>query len=97
MDDQRWLIKYEIANSKAIEAWLDVTTPRPAADHADVIAEVDRFRQTEQDHCRAEVRQICKEVLKPSQCQMLQKLCVKQLKRLSGGDAGELEQVNSDH
>ena len=57
MDYRRWLIKYEIARSKAIEAWLATTTPRPAADHADVIAEVNRLRKAEQDCRRTEVRQ----------------------------------------
>ena len=29
---QRWMVKYEIARQKAVYAWLDATTPRPAAD-----------------------------------------------------------------
>ena len=37
-DHQRWMIKYEIARQKAVDAWLEATTPRPAVDHADVAA-----------------------------------------------------------
>ena len=46
-DCQRWLIKHGIARSKTIEAWLDIPTPRPTRDHADVLAEVGRLRQAE--------------------------------------------------
>ena len=27
---QRWMVRYELPRQKAIEAWLDITTPRPA-------------------------------------------------------------------
>ena len=43
-DHQRWMIKYEIARQKAVDAWLEATTPSPAADHADVAAQIDRLR-----------------------------------------------------
>ena len=37
-DHQRWMVKYEIARQKAVDAWLDATTPKPPPDHADVTA-----------------------------------------------------------
>ena len=88
MDYQRWLIKYEIVRRKAIEAWLGITTLRPAADHVDVVAEVGRLRQAEQDRLRAAVRQnfagpkqICSQRSTLSLCQLVPTLCVKQLER----------------
>ena len=55
-DHQRWMIKYEIARQKAVDAWLEATTPRPAADHADVIAQIDRLRDAAHERRRLEVR-----------------------------------------
>ena len=55
-DHQRWMIKYEIASQKAVDAWLEATTPRPAADHADVTAQVDRLRDAAHERRRLEVR-----------------------------------------
>ena len=52
-DYQRWLIKYQIARIKAI----DITSLRSGQNHADVVAEVNRFRQAEHDRLRAELRQ----------------------------------------
>ena len=85
MDCQRWLTNYEIARGKAIEAWLDISTPRPVEDHADVVAEVNRRRQAEQERRPAEVRQtfagpleVFKEPSTQSHYQMLLTLCVKQ-------------------
>ena len=42
-DHQRWMIKYEIARQKAVDAWLEATTPRPADDNAEVVAQIDRL------------------------------------------------------
>ena len=53
-DHQRWMVKYEIARQKAVDAWLDATTPKPAADHADVVAQVERLREAARDRLRAE-------------------------------------------
>ena len=55
-DHQRWMIKYEIARQKAVDAWLEATTPRPAADHADVVTQIDRLRDASRDRQRLEVR-----------------------------------------
>ena len=38
-DHQRWMIKYEIARQKAVDAWLEATTPRPAVDHVDLLCD----------------------------------------------------------
>ena len=43
------MIKYEIARQKAVDAWLEATTPRPAVDHVDVIAQIDRLRTAARD------------------------------------------------
>ena len=58
-DIQRWMVRYEIAQQRAIEAWLDITTPKPdvAAAAAAVVAEVDRFRDAARERLRAEARQ----------------------------------------
>ena len=64
-DYQRWLMKYEIVRNKVIEAWLELATPRPAVDHADVVAQVGRLRQAE----RVEVRQTW--VGAPDDCKQL--------------------------
>ena len=55
-DHQRWMIKYEIARQKAVDAWLEATTPRPAVDHADVAAQIERLRTAARDRARLEVR-----------------------------------------
>ena len=44
-DHQRWMVKYEIARQKAVDAWLDAITPRPPPDHADVTAQVQALRE----------------------------------------------------
>ena len=50
------MIKYEIARQKAVDAWLEATTPRPPADHADVAAHIERLRDAARDRQRLEVR-----------------------------------------
>ena len=55
-DHQRWMIKYEIARQKAVDAWLEATTPRPAVDHADVVAQIERLRTAARDRARLELR-----------------------------------------
>ena len=50
------MVKYEIARQKAVDAWLDATTPKPAADHADVVAQIERLREAAQERLRAEAR-----------------------------------------
>ena len=37
-DFQRWMVKYDMARQKAIEIWLDITTPRPDPAGAQVTA-----------------------------------------------------------
>ena len=41
---------------KAVDAWLEATTPRPAVDHADVAAQIERLRAAARDRARLEVR-----------------------------------------
>ena len=55
-DHQRWMIKYEIARQKAVDAWLEATTPRPPVDHADVAAQIERLRTAARDRARLELR-----------------------------------------
>ena len=55
-DHQRWMIKYEIARQKAVDAWLEATTPRPATDHADVAAQLGRLQDAARERRRQEVR-----------------------------------------
>ena len=55
-DHQRWMVKYEIARQKTVDAWLDATTPRPPLDHADVTAQVEALREAARTRQRAEVR-----------------------------------------
>ena len=55
-DHQRWMVKYEIARQKAIDALLDATTPRPPGDHAEVAAQVENLREAARERLRAEVR-----------------------------------------
>ena len=52
---QRWMVKYEIARQKAVDAWLDIPRPDPAG--AVIQAEVDRLRQAARVRLRAEARQ----------------------------------------
>ena len=42
-DFQRWMVKYEIVRQKAVDAWLDLTTPRPDPAGAQVTAEAQRL------------------------------------------------------
>ena len=74
----------------------------PAADHIDITAEVDPFRQTEQDHLRADVRQ----TFAGPQAELQAAINVVAMptgtdakpeaaREPSGGDNDELEQVNS--
>ena len=51
-DLQRW-----IARQKAVDAWLDHTTPRPDPAGAQVVVEAQRLRETAKDRLRAEARQ----------------------------------------
>ena len=51
------MVRYEIARQKAIDAGLDITTPRPAADHHTLLAEVERLREAARTRLRAEARQ----------------------------------------
>ena len=57
MDHQRWMVRYEIARQKAVDAWLDATTPRPIVGEAVVTAQLDRLREAARDRQRQEVRQ----------------------------------------
>ena len=59
VDFQRcgWVAKYEIAGQKAVDAWLDVTTPRPVAEHHAVQAEVERLREVARARLCAKARQ----------------------------------------
>ena len=50
------MIKYEIARQKAVDAWLEATTPRPPVDHADVAARIEHLRDAARDRQRLEVR-----------------------------------------
>ena len=53
-DFQRWMVKYEIARQKAVDAWLDLTTPRP-----DPASAAEQLREAAREQQRAEVRQTC--------------------------------------
>ena len=55
-DYQRWMVRYEIARQKAVDAWVDVTTPRPIIGEAAVTAEVEQLRNAALDWLRAEPR-----------------------------------------
>ena len=55
-DHQRWMVKYEIARQKAVDAWLDATTPKPIAGEAAVTAQVERLREAARERLRAEAR-----------------------------------------
>ena len=54
-DHQRWMVKYEIARQKAVDAWLDATTPKPIIGEAAVTAQVTRLQEA-RDRQRQEVR-----------------------------------------
>ena len=56
-DYQRWMVRYEIARQKAVDAWLDATTPRPIIGEAAVTAEVERLRNVALERPRAEAHQ----------------------------------------
>ena len=56
-DFQRWMVRYEIARQKAVDAWLDITTPRLASDNHALQAEVERLREAARTRLRAEARQ----------------------------------------
>ena len=43
-DHQRWMVKYEIARQKAVDARLDATTPKPILGEVDVTAQVTRLQ-----------------------------------------------------
>ena len=44
------------SHGRAVDAWLEATTPRPPADHADVIVQIDRLRDAARERRRLEVR-----------------------------------------
>ena len=57
-DIQRWMVKHEITKQKAIDAWLDLTPPRPDPAGTQVVAETQRFREAAaRDRLRAEAKQ----------------------------------------
>ena len=55
-DHQRWMVKYEIARQKAVDAWLDATPPKPIVGEAAVVAQIDRLREAARERLRAEAR-----------------------------------------
>ena len=55
-DHQRWTVKYEIARQKAVDAWLDATTPKPLEGEAAVVVQIGRLREAARDRQRQEVR-----------------------------------------
>ena len=50
------MVKCEIARQKAVDAWLDATTPKPIAGEAEVVAQVTRLQEAARERRRAEVR-----------------------------------------
>ena len=54
-----WMVRYEIARQKAIDAWMDITTPRPEPAGEEVQAKVRRLREAAQARQRVEARQTC--------------------------------------
>ena len=50
------MVKYEIARQKAVNAWLDATTPKPIPGEAEVTAQVTRLQEGARDRRRQEVR-----------------------------------------
>ena len=55
-DHQRWMVKYEIARQKVVDAWLDATTLKPVVGEAAVAAQVERLREAARERLRAETR-----------------------------------------
>ena len=55
-DHQRWMVKYEIARQKAVDAWLDATTPKPLEGEAAVVAQINRLREAARERIRQETR-----------------------------------------
>ena len=55
-DHQRWMVKYEIARQKAVNAWLDATTPKPFEGEAAVVAQIARLREAARERLRQETR-----------------------------------------
>ena len=58
IDFQRWMVRYEIARQKAIENWLDITTPRPDPAVAAVTVEVERLRNAARERLQKQGRHI---------------------------------------
>ena len=56
-DHQRWMVKYEIARQKAVDAWLGATTPKPAAGDAPVTEQIERLREAARERQRGETCQ----------------------------------------
>ena len=44
-DFQRWMVRYEIAKRNSVDAWLEITTPRPDPAGAALQAEARRLRE----------------------------------------------------
>ena len=55
-DHQHWMVKYEIARQKAVDAWFDATTPKPILGETAVNAQTERLREAARDRLRAETR-----------------------------------------
>ena len=55
-DHQRWMVKYEIARQKAVDAWLDATTPKPIPGEAEATAQATRLQEGARERRRQEVR-----------------------------------------
>ena len=56
-DFQCWMVRYEISSQKAIDAWLDATTPKPIIGEAAVTAETNRLRDVGHERLRTDTRQ----------------------------------------
>ena len=56
-DYQRWIVRYEIARQKAVDAWLHATTPKPIIGEAAATAEVERLRNAALEGFRVAARQ----------------------------------------
>ena len=50
------MVKYEIVRQKAVDAWLEATTPRPLEAEAPVVAQLNRLRDAARDRLRQEAR-----------------------------------------
>ena len=50
------MVKHEIARQKAVDAWLDATTPKPIPGEAEVTTQVTRLQEGARDRRRQEVR-----------------------------------------